>query len=95
MQSLNIYHGGMLYRGAIQLRTKLHLLVGALLVAVQPALAEGFPGKGSNAAWSDALPYYNSGNKLLGQERYQEAAARFQTAISKYEFDPDFLQTSA
>ena len=54
------------------------------------AQGQDFPGKGSQSAWSDALPYYNLANKYLAQERYQEAAEKYSEAISRYEFDPDF-----
>ncbi len=54
------------------------------------ALAEGFPGKGDEDAWSDALPYYNRGNRYLQKEQYQQALEDFKVAVGKYTFDPDF-----
>lgn len=52
--------------------------------------AEGFPGKGDEDAWSDALPYYNRGNRYLQKEQYQQALEDFKVAVAKYTFDPDF-----
>jgi len=52
--------------------------------------AEGFPGKGDEDAWSDALPYYNRGNRYLQKEQYQQALEDFKVAVGKYTFDPDF-----
>ena len=52
--------------------------------------AEGFPGKGDEDAWSDALPYYNRGNRYLQKEQYQQALEDFKEAVAKYTFDPDF-----
>ncbi len=54
------------------------------------AYAEGFPGKGDEDAWSDALPYYNRGNRYLQKEQYQQALEDFKVAVGKYTFDPDF-----
>ncbi|HEY9712707.1 MAG TPA: tetratricopeptide repeat protein, partial [Chroococcales cyanobacterium] len=63
------------------------LLNGA---SVMTACAEGFPGKGSSGDWSDALPYYNRGNKYLSHGRYEDAVNDYNEAISKYPYDPDF-----
>lgn len=49
-----------------------------------------FPGTGNPAAWSDALPYYNLANKYLNSERFQQAVEKYQEAISRYPYDPDF-----
>lgn len=68
----------------------LALVIVAFLDLSGSAQANGFPGKGDPADWSDALPYYNSGNHLLNEQRYSEAARRYRQAIAKYEFDPDF-----
>jgi tetratricopeptide (TPR) repeat protein len=62
----------------------------AIATSVMPALADDFPGTGNRADWSAALPYYNLGNDYLKQDRYQDAAAKFQEAVSRYQFDPDF-----
>jgi tetratricopeptide (TPR) repeat protein len=53
-------------------------------------IAYDFPGKGSAADWSDALPYYNRGNRYLNQQRFADAAADYRVAVSKYPYDPDF-----
>ncbi len=55
------------------------------------AFAEGFPGQGNPADWSDALPYYNLANRYLEKGRYEDAIAKYQEAISRYRFDPDFF----
>lgn len=55
-----------------------------------PCLADGFPGKGSESAWSDALPHYNLANKYLNTERYEQAIEQYTAAIQLYPFDPDF-----
>ncbi|MBS1956062.1 MAG: tetratricopeptide repeat protein [Cyanobacteria bacterium SZAS-4] len=70
---------------------KLALLVLLSLPAIsEDAHAEGFPGKGDEDAWSDALPYYNRGNRYLQKEQYQQALEDFKVAVGKYTFDPDF-----
>jgi len=70
---------------------KLALLVAlSLPTAAGTAYAEGFPGKGDEDAWSDALPYYNRGNRYLQKEQYQQALEDFKVAVGKYTFDPDF-----
>lgn len=63
-----------------------------LLCALAPAaaFAGDFPGIGDPAAWSDALPYYNRGNRYLNQQRYEDAARDFQEAVSRYQYDADF-----
>lgn len=62
----------------------------AMPVCTASANAEGFPGKGDEDAWSDALPYYNRGNRYLQKEQYQQAVEDFKVAVGKYTFDPDF-----
>lgn len=69
------------------LRVPLLILV---LLAGQPASAQGFPGRGDPADWSDALPHYNLANRYLGKGRSEEAAAKYRDAIAIYKFDPDF-----
>ena len=70
---------------------KLALLVALSLTTIaEAAYAEGFPGKGDEDAWSDALPYYNRGNRYLQKEQYQQALEDFKVAVGKYTFDPDF-----
>ncbi|HEY9788761.1 MAG TPA: tetratricopeptide repeat protein [Candidatus Obscuribacterales bacterium] len=64
-------------------------LVVSLMLAI-PSMAYDFPGQGSAADWSDALPYYNLGNKYLNQQRYGEAAEKYREAIQRYQYDPDF-----
>lgn len=68
-------------------------LAAALLILSQasPALADGFPGVGSQSDWSDALPYYNVANKNLQEEHYDAAVRRYKEAISHYQYDPDFF----
>lgn len=51
---------------------------------------EGFPGTGDPADWSDALPYYNGGNRYLNAGRFAEAVERYKQAISRYQYEPDF-----
>lgn len=58
--------------------------------SLPPASAEGFPEKGNRADWSDAIPYYNLGNRYLEHQRYQEAATSFEDAVAIYPYDPDF-----
>lgn len=64
-------------------------LIG-LNIFASASQAEGFPGKGDEDAWSDALPYYNRGNRYLQKEQYQQALEDFKVAVGKYTFDPDF-----
>ncbi|MBY0357552.1 MAG: tetratricopeptide repeat protein [Candidatus Obscuribacterales bacterium] len=54
------------------------------------AQAEGFPGQGDAADWSDALPHYNLGNRYLEHGRYDDAARKYGEAIDIYAYDPDF-----
>jgi tetratricopeptide (TPR) repeat protein len=65
----------------------LHIFCFTLL---EPAHAEGFPGKGDSFAWSAAIPYYNLANKYLEHGRYDEAVQNYEEAIYRYEYDPDF-----
>lgn len=65
----------------------LNIFVGA---SINPAHAEGFPGKGDRFAWSAAIPYYNLANKYLEHGRYDEAVQNYEEAIYHYEYDPDF-----
>ncbi|MBX9689987.1 MAG: tetratricopeptide repeat protein [Candidatus Obscuribacterales bacterium] len=51
---------------------------------------DDFPGKGDRFAWSNALPYFNRGNKYLEHGRYEEAQQDYEEAIYRYEYDPDF-----
>jgi tetratricopeptide (TPR) repeat protein len=62
------------------------------VVLIQSAYASGFPGQGSAADWSDAIPHYNLGNKYLNEGRYDDAARKFRDAIQRYQFDPDFYE---
>lgn len=39
---------------------------------------------------SQALPYYNRGNRYLNQGRYEDAINDYKTALSYYDQDPDF-----
>ncbi|MBI2811192.1 MAG: tetratricopeptide repeat protein, partial [Candidatus Melainabacteria bacterium] len=66
------------------------LVILSLPSTAGTAYAEGFPGKGDEDAWSDALPYYNRGNRYLQKEQYQQALEDFKVAVGKYTFDPDF-----
>lgn len=52
--------------------------------------ASGFPGTGHGADWSDAIPYYNRGNKYLEQGCYDQAVDDYNHAISIYPHDADF-----
>jgi tetratricopeptide (TPR) repeat protein len=58
--------------------------------AADAAMASDFPGEGSPGDWSQALPYYNRGNRYMNQGRYSDAVNDYKTAISYYETDPDF-----
>lgn len=67
-------------------------LIAPLAVSFSvPAAAGDFPGTGDPHGWSDALPYYNLGNKYLNQQRYSEAAQKYQEAIDRYAYDADFF----
>ncbi|CAN5487119.1 hypothetical protein BH10CYA1_BH10CYA1_23750 [soil metagenome] len=66
------------------------LVVLSLPTTAGTAYADGFPGKGDEDAWSDALPYYNRGNRYLQKEQYQQALEDLKVAVGKYTFDPDF-----
>lgn len=66
------------------------LSMAALASTQQIGWCGGFPGIGDPHAWSDALPYYNLGNRYLNQERFGEAAQKFQEAIDRYPHDADF-----
>jgi tetratricopeptide (TPR) repeat protein len=66
------------------------ILTAICIFSAIPALAGDFPGIGNPSAWSDALPYYNRGNRYLNQQRYEDAVRDFQEAISKYQYDADF-----
>ncbi|HEY9679092.1 MAG TPA: tetratricopeptide repeat protein [Drouetiella sp.] len=68
----------------------LFALTLTLFGSITIAQAEGFPGKGDEDAWSDALPYYNRGNRYLAKEQYEQALEDFKVAVGKYTFDPDF-----
>ncbi len=65
------------------------ILVLACVSSFSVAFA-GFPGKGENAKWSEALPHYNLANKYMEKARYDDAISKYQDAIALYEFDPDF-----
>jgi tetratricopeptide (TPR) repeat protein len=67
-------------------------LILTVICAFAPsaAFAGDFPGIGDPSAWSDALPYYNRGNRYLSQQRYEDAVRDFQEAVSKYKYDADF-----
>lgn len=54
------------------------------------SLAEGFPEQGNRADWSEAIPYYNLGNKYLEHQRYQDAVTSFEDAVAIYPYDADF-----
>lgn len=54
------------------------------------AFAGDFPGKGRYNDWSAALPYYNQANRYLNQGLYQDAVTKYQMAIMRYQYDPDF-----
>jgi tetratricopeptide (TPR) repeat protein len=63
----------------------------ALSFTIQaPSFADGFPGKGNQNDWSNALPHYNLGNKYMQKERYEDAIAQYEKAVAFYQFDPDF-----
>lgn len=66
------------------------VLLSAPLLGNGIAQADDFPGKGDRFAWSNALPYYNRGNKYLEHGRIEEAVQDFEEAIFRYEYDPDF-----
>jgi len=55
----------------------------------QPAIAEGFPGKGDRLLYAEALPHYNLGNKYLAKEWYEKAVEKYIDAINIYEYDAD------
>ncbi len=80
--------------GAVSLRKSgaavLAISLALAIFNVGPCLAEGFPGKGNPHDWSEALPYYNLANRYMQKERYEDAIAKYQEAIARYEYDPDF-----
>src|SRR5262249_31800231 len=45
---------------------------------------------GKTYGYSDALPYYNRGNRYLTQGRYNDAVRDYERAIEYYPEDPDF-----
>jgi tetratricopeptide (TPR) repeat protein len=53
------------------------------------SLASDFPGQGNVSDWSQALPYYNRGNRYLSQGRFTDAISDYRTALSHYDKDPD------
>lgn len=55
-----------------------------------PSCADGFPGKGNQHDWSNALPHYNLGNRYMQKERYEDAIAQYEKAVELYQYDPDF-----
>lgn len=68
-----------------------YLIALAVASAANQCVAQdNFPEKGNRADWSDALPYYNQGNRYLSQQRYQEAVTSLEDAVGIYPFDPDF-----
>ncbi len=73
------------------LSTVAALLATLMVTSSRPADAGDFPGTGDPHGWSDALPYYNLGNKYLNQQRYSEAAQKYQEAIDRYAYDADFF----
>lgn len=71
------------------------LVTSSLVFTILPSLAQapqgyGFPGRGNASDWSDALPYYNLGNKYLESGRYDEAIDSFHAACARYDQDADF-----
>jgi tetratricopeptide (TPR) repeat protein len=66
-------------------------LAVAISLLCLAAVAQGqFPGPGNSADWADALPYYNLANRYVEKERFDEAVEKYQQAIDRYPFDPDF-----
>jgi tetratricopeptide (TPR) repeat protein len=66
------------------------ILITALCVAPMAICNEGFPGIGDPGGWSDALPYYNGGNRYLNAGRFADAIERYKQAIARYQYEPDF-----
>ncbi len=67
------------------------MILFAYIINIPQAFADDFPGKGDRFAWGNALPYYNLANKYLEHGRYEDAVAKYEEAIFRYEYDPDFF----
>lgn len=62
------------------------------MLAIQtPFACAQSPGMTGGAGWSDALPYYNRGNRYMNQGRYEDALKDYQEAVSKCDTDSDFF----
>lgn len=72
------------------MRTAFWSLFVSATLAAGVVNAEGFSGQGHPADWSEALPYYNLGNKYLSSQRWQDAVQKYEEAIARYKYDPDF-----
>lgn len=71
-------------------RSSLRLALLVSLFCLAADAQSQFPGPGNSADWADALPYYNLANKYVDKERFDEAVEKYQQAIDRYPFDPDF-----
>jgi tetratricopeptide (TPR) repeat protein len=49
------------------------------------------PGTTGGEGWSEALPYYNRGNRYMNQGRYEDALHDYQQAVAKCSSDSDFF----
>ncbi|MBX9722160.1 MAG: tetratricopeptide repeat protein [Candidatus Obscuribacterales bacterium] len=67
------------------------MILSAYILNAPQAIADDFPGKGDRFAWGNALPYYNLANKYLEHGRYEDAIAKYEEAIFRYEYDADFF----
>lgn len=70
--------------------TPLKILISLACLLMPLSASAQFPGQGNSADWADALPYYNLANKYVDKERYDEAVEKYQEAINRYPYDPDF-----
>ncbi|MDR3612162.1 MAG: tetratricopeptide repeat protein [Candidatus Obscuribacterales bacterium] len=49
------------------------------------------PGMTGGQGWSEALPYYNRGNRYMNQGRYEDALHDYQEAVTRCSTDSDFF----
>src|SRR5262249_19672843 len=57
----------------------------------QATIAQRWPGKGDYKSWEKAMKVFEDGNKALSGGHYDEAIAKFKTAVDIYPQDQNFF----